>query len=49
MIPWSIRNRWINYMEVIKDMNFFVSHIYREGNTCVNGLANFGLALFLHI
>jgi len=26
-------------------MVFFVSHIYREGNACADGLANFGLTL----
>jgi len=25
-------------------MNFVVSHIYREGNSCADGLANLGLA-----
>lgn len=24
-------------------MNFYVSHIFREGNTCANKLASFGL------
>jgi len=26
-------------------MNFMVSHIYREGNQCVDALSNFGLSL----
>jgi hypothetical protein len=26
-------------------MNIIVSHIYREGNTCADGLANIGLNL----
>jgi hypothetical protein len=26
-------------------MNFIVSHIYKQGNTCANGLANIGLNL----
>jgi hypothetical protein len=26
-------------------MNIIVSHIYREGNTCADGLANIGLSL----
>jgi hypothetical protein len=25
-------------------MNFIVSHVYREGNFCVDGLANIGLS-----
>ncbi|CAJ2674355.1 unnamed protein product [Trifolium pratense] len=28
-------------------MNFVVSHIYREGNKCVHGLANIGLSLLI--
>jgi ribonuclease HI len=45
MIPWSLRNRWVNCMEVTKSMNFMVSHIYREGNGCADALANIGLDL----
>jgi hypothetical protein len=26
-------------------MNFFVSHIYREGNACADAFANLGLGL----
>jgi hypothetical protein len=26
-------------------MNFFVSHIYKEGNCCADGLANIGLII----
>ena len=26
-------------------MNFIVSHIYREGNTCADSLANIGLTI----
>ena len=44
-VSWEIRNRWINCLELIKGMNFFVSHIYREGNSCADGLANIVLAL----
>jgi len=40
-----IRNRWINCLESIRNMNFLVSHIYREGNSCAHGLTNLGLAL----
>jgi len=42
-IPWALRNRWLNCMEITKTMNFMVSHIHREGNTCVDALANIGL------
>lgn len=43
MIPWNLRNRWINCIEATKQMNFMVSHIYREGNVCADALANIGL------
>ena len=28
-----------------QNMRFFASHIYREGNTCADGLVNHGLSL----
>jgi len=43
MVPWSIRNRWSNCMKVTRNMNFLVSHIYREDNVCADALANIGL------
>jgi len=45
IIPWSLRNRWYNYLVITHNMRFFASHIYREGNVCADGLANFGLTL----
>jgi len=49
MIPWDLRNRWINCIERIKLMNFFVNHIYREGNSCADDLANIGLTLSSYV
>jgi ribonuclease HI len=43
--PWQLRNRWSNCMKLLINMIFIVSHIFREGNQCVDSLANFGLAL----
>ena len=43
MIPWNLKNRWLNCIEATKGMNFLVSHIYREGNVCADALANLGL------
>ena len=43
MIPWALRNRWLNCIEITKGMNFILSHIYREGNNCADSLANLGL------
>jgi len=43
MIPWEVRNRWLNCIELIKGMIFIVTHILREGNVCVDDLANIRL------
>jgi len=45
MVPWYLRNRWFNFLCLIMNMNFIVSHIFREGNQCVDSLANLGLSL----
>jgi ribonuclease HI len=45
VIPWSLRNRWYNCIFRLRNMRFFVSHIYREVNACADDLANLGLTL----
>ncbi|CAJ2645220.1 unnamed protein product [Trifolium pratense] len=45
VIPWQLKNRWLNCITKIKNMSFCISHIYREGNHCADKLASFGLAL----
>jgi len=45
LIPWNLRNRWHNCMYIIKHMNFLVTRVFREGNGCVDALANLGLTL----
>jgi ribonuclease HI len=45
LVSWSLSNRWFNCTRIIRNMNFFVSHIYRKGNCCANGLANVGLTI----
>jgi ribonuclease HI len=42
-IAWPLRNRWRNALWMIGQMNFIVSHIYREGNGVADLIANFGL------
>jgi hypothetical protein len=42
-IAWPLRNRWKNSLWIIGQMNFIVSHIYREGNRAADLIANFGL------
>jgi len=45
LVPWRLRNRWNNCMHIISNMNFLVSHVYREENCCVDALVNLGLTL----
>jgi ribonuclease HI len=45
LVPWSLRNRWQNCLSLTQNMNFIVSHVFREGNSCADGLANVGLSL----
>jgi ribonuclease HI len=43
MIPWDLRNRWINCLELVKQMIFLKKkHMYRQGNSCADGFANLG-------
>ena len=44
IVAWELRNKWCNCIELITNMNFVVSHIYREGNSCADDLTNLGLA-----
>ncbi|XP_058742332.1 uncharacterized protein LOC131614798 [Vicia villosa] len=44
-VPWQIRNRWLNCIDIVSRWNFMVSHIFREGNSCADALANLGLSL----
>jgi ribonuclease HI len=45
LVSWSLRNRWHNALFLIRQMNFVVSHIFREGNVAADSLANHGLVL----
>jgi hypothetical protein len=40
LIPWQLRIRWSNCMVLLKDMNFIMSHVFREGNSLANKLAS---------
>jgi ribonuclease HI len=44
-VPWSLRNRWQNALILTRQMNFIVTHIFREGNQVADTLANHGLNL----
>ncbi|KAK2388551.1 hypothetical protein QL285_062226 [Trifolium repens] len=43
-VDWSLRNRWRNIHLKLRNMNFLVTHIYREGNKVADLMANFGLS-----
>jgi len=43
VVPWNLRNRWFNCRMLISEMNFVISHIYREGSECADRLTNLGL------
>jgi hypothetical protein len=40
VVPWDLRNRWKNCM--LLALNLIRSHIFREGNSCADRLANHG-------
>jgi ribonuclease HI len=42
IVPWSLKNRWMNCLLLTSKMNFMATHIYREGNQCADTLANYG-------
>ncbi|CAJ2637539.1 unnamed protein product [Trifolium pratense] len=44
-VAWPLRNRWQNVLFMTNHMNFFVTHIYREGNKAADLIANHGLTL----
>jgi len=45
VVPWTLKNRWHNFLCRVKNMRYFVSDIYREDNVCADGLVNYGLTL----
>lgn len=32
LVLWSFRNRWLNYIKMIKRVSFIISHIFKEEN-----------------
>ncbi|XP_019447269.1 PREDICTED: uncharacterized protein LOC109350494 [Lupinus angustifolius] len=39
--PWKLLNKWSKCKAAMAEMDFRVSHIYREGNSCADKLANY--------
>ena len=42
-VPLSVRDDWIITLDVIKQLQCLVTHIYREGNSVADKLANFAI------
>ena len=42
LVPWRLKNRWMNCLQLTLSMNFVITHIYREGNQCADTLASIG-------
>jgi hypothetical protein len=43
-VPWTLRNRWLNCLVFVGNINLNLSHVYRERNACADGLANIGIS-----
>ena len=43
LIRWSFRGRCRKCIKICKEIEFKVSHIFREGNHCTDKLASLGL------
>jgi len=43
IVPWHLRTKWLKCKKLLFNMHFVLSHIFREGNQCVDSLVNFGL------
>lgn len=41
-IPWRLSTLWINCLHLTRQMNVRITHIYREGNSVADKLANYG-------
>lgn len=45
VVPWPLRNRWMNSMVLANRMRYVYSHIPTEGNNSADALANFGFSI----
>jgi len=43
LVPWSIRERWNEYLFFCKEIDFKVSHIFIKDNHCADKLVSLGL------
>jgi len=40
LVPWQLKNEWLNCTALVRHMNFVVGHIFREDNACADMLAS---------
>lgn len=45
IVPWQLKVEWENCLHLLSQMQFKVSHIYREGNHVADALANHGTTI----
>jgi len=43
LVPWTLRNRWNKGFSFCRGIDYKISHIFREGNHCVDKLTSLGL------
>jgi len=43
IVPSDIRNRWRRFLYRVTNIHFMITHIFREGNKCVDKLTNLGI------
>lgn len=47
MITWHLRIIFLNCVKLTKNMSFIMSHIYQEGNQCIDGVTNIDLHAYM--
>lgn len=45
IVPWHLRNRWKNCIELTSRMSFKFSHIFHYGNNCADKIASHGIVI----
>lgn len=47
LVPWRLRNRWLNCKWLLRLMFLFISYIYRKGNQCADMMVYLGLDIYV--
>lgn len=45
IVPWQIKNRWLNCLHLMTGLTCMITHMYSEGNHCADKLASIGLTV----